>query len=146
MKRVVNGLMVLVGISGLILVRVMEDRLFYDPFLEYFHSSASSEAFPSVDWLRLIVGHFFRFFLNLFFSLIVIHFMFGNPRWTKQAALLLGIVFGVTFPLYLYCVGSQFAVGQLFSFYVRRFVIQPLFLLLLVPMFYYRRELEKKKG
>nr|WP_295221722.1 exosortase F system-associated protein [uncultured Chryseobacterium sp.] len=53
-------------------------------------------------------------------------------------------MFLITFPIYLYCIYDRFETGYLFSFYMRRFVIQPLILLLIIPMFYYRKHLDKK--
>lgn len=135
--------LVLLGVAGLIGVRFLETRLFYDPFLEYFHLANDQLPVPKFDLLKLIGSHVFRFLLNLFFSLIVVYFLFRNRRWTIQAAVLMCIVFFVTFPIYLGCICTDFKIGYLFSFFVRRFVIQPLILLLIIPMFYYRKHLEK---
>ena len=92
---------------------------------------------------NLILSYFFRFFLNLFFSAIVVHFMFLNKKWTLQAVLLMAIAFIVFFPIYLWCIYSKMEIGYLFTFSVRRFVIQPIILLLIIPIFYYRKKLEK---
>jgi len=142
--KVLSWLLVILGVLGLIGVRVMEDRLFYDPFLNYFHEADKNVSFPSFEWGRLIAGHLFRFMLNLFFSCLVIHFWFNNRQWTIQGAILISIIFIITFPIYLYCIYDRFETGYLFSFYMRRFVIQPLILLLIIPMFYYRKHLEKR--
>lgn len=141
--KFLSWLLVLCGVLGLIGVRFMETRLFYDPFLEYFHLADEQYPVPRFDLLKLIGSHIFRFLLNLFFSLVVVHFLFRNRRWTVQAAALITIVFMVTFPIYLACIYTDFKIGYLFSFFVRRFVIQPLILLLIVPMFYYRKHLDK---
>lgn len=130
---------VLVGIAGLMSVRIFEEPLFYDPFLKYFHEASKNVVFPAFEWGKLVLDHLFRFSLNLFFSCLIIHFLFLKKSWTLQGALLMLIVFGITFPVYLFCVGSRFEIGYLFSFYMRRFVIQPLILLLIVPLFYYRK-------
>ncbi len=132
---------VLIGFLGLVLVRFFEDQLFYDPFLDYFRNENFHIAFPKFIWGKLIFSNIFRFILNLFFSCIVIQFLFKNKSWTIQGALLIFIVFIITFPLYLYCIYDEFRVGNLFSFYVRRFVIQPVILLLIIPLFYYRKKL-----
>ena len=142
--KALSWLLVILGVLGLIGVRVMEDRLFYDPFLNYFHEADKNVSFPSFEWGRLIAGHLFRFILNLFFSCLVIHFWFNNRQWTIQGAILISIIFIITFPIYLYCIYDRFETGYLFSFYMRRFVIQPLILLLIIPMFYYRKHLEKR--
>lgn len=142
--KIINWLMVAVGILLLIGVRAVEDRIFYDPFLEFFHQANKEAEFPSFEWFPLILNYVFRFLLNVVFSLIVIHFMFRNKTWTLQAAALMTIVFLIALPVYLYCISTEFEIGYLFSFYTRRFVIQPLTLLLIVPIFYYRKSLISK--
>ena len=143
--KILNWIIVALGVAGLIGIRVVEDRLFYDPFLEYFHQVNKVDGFPDFIWSKLIVHHLFRFLLNLFFSLIIVHFIFKNKDWTIQAGVLILIVFGITFPIYLFCVYQKFEVGYLISFYMRRFVIQPIILLLIIPMFYYRNHFINKE-
>lgn len=143
--KILNWFLVIIGIFGLVSVRMLEDRLFYDPFLNYFHEANKNLNFPSFEWGKLIVGHLFRFSLNLLFSCLIIQCLFRNKEWTIQGAILIGIIFLITFPIYLYCIDTQFEIGYLFSFYMRRFVIQPLILLLIVPLFYYRKQMLMKK-
>lgn len=142
--KILNWFFVLVGIAGLIAVRAFEDRIFYDPFLVYFHEANKNIAFPHFEWGKMILSYIFRFGLNLFFSAMIIFFWFKNKVWTFQGVMLIGIVFAVVFPVYLYCIYAQFEIGYLFCFYMRRFVIQPLILLLIIPMFYYRRYTSEK--
>lgn len=130
---------VFVGILGLIGVRSVQNDLFYDPFLDFFKSADKKAIFPAFEWLPLILNHFFRFLLNAFFSVMIIHFLFLNKKYTFQALILMLIVFAITLPIYLFCVYTKFEIGYLFSFYMRRFVIQPLILLLIIPLFYYRK-------
>lgn len=139
--KIINILFIILGVAGLIGVRMFEGQLFYDPFLKYFHEANVHTEIPSFVWGKLIVSHLFRFALNLAFSALIVHFIFKNTFWTKQAVLLITLVFLITFPIYLYCISTDFSLGYLFSFYMRRFVIQPLILLLIVPLFYYRKHL-----
>lgn len=133
--------LVFIGVIGLIVVRGVEENIFYDPFLGYFKSADHSAAFPEFVWGKLILSYLFRFLLNAFFSLWIFHFLFQNRDWTKQAAVLIALVFLIIFPIYLYCIYDQFQFGYLFSFYVRRFVIQPLTVVLIIPIFYYRKKM-----
>jgi len=142
--KILSWLLVLAGVCGLVGVRMLEDAIFYDPFLNYFHEANKNISLPQFEWGKLILSHLFRFILNLFFSCIIIHFLFKNKEWTIQAAVLITIIFAITFPIYLYCIYNQFEIGYLFSFYMRRFVIQPLILLLIVPLFYYRKQMLQK--
>lgn len=135
---------VILGIFGLIGVRMVEESLFYDPFLSYFHAADKNAQFPDFEWAKLILNYLFRFSLNLTLSALVVHFIFKNKEWTVQAIVLMLLVFAITFPIYLYCIYTRFEIGYLFSFYMRRFVIQPLILLLIIPLFYYRKQLLKK--
>lgn len=127
----------------LIGVRMVENQIFYDPFLDFFKSNIQQEKFPSFDWGKIIFSHILRFLLNLIFSLGVIYFLFLNKKWTIQTGGLIILSFIFFFPIYLYCLYSHFEFGELFTFYIRRIIIQPIPLLVLIPMFYY---LKKKQN
>ncbi|WP_333851256.1 exosortase F system-associated membrane protein [Epilithonimonas sp.] len=141
LPKILSWVLVLTGVLGLIGIRGLEDKLFYDPFLRFFKTANPNEIFPEFVWGKLFFSYLFRFGLNTFFSLIIIHSIFQNKHWTKQALVLILLVFAITFPIYLYCINDEFRFGYLFSFYVRRFVIQPLTLILIIPIFYYRKKM-----
>ncbi|MBP1166230.1 exosortase F system-associated protein [Chryseobacterium culicis] len=143
--KILSWFLVIAGVCGLISVRVLENAVFYDPFLGYFHEANKNIEFPAFEWGRLIAGHVFRFILNLLFSCLIIYGLFKNKEWTLQGAIMILVVFVITLPIYLYCIYDKFEIGYLFSFYMRRFVIQPLIILLIVPMFYYRKQMISKE-
>lgn len=121
----------------LIGVRFIEAEVFYDPFLHFFRKTGS--AFPQFSWVPLIISHILRFSLNMIFSLGIIHFLFLNKKWTLQSGILIGISFLIFFPIYLYCLYTEFSFGRLFGFYIRRIIIHPIPLLILIPLFYYKK-------
>jgi exosortase F-associated protein len=137
--RIYNWIFAIIGICGLIGIRMVESSVFYDPFLEYFHETNKYLSLPEFVWGKLILHHIFRFALNLLFSAIVLQAFFNNLKWTIQGLVLMTLVFAITFPIYLYCLHSELKIGYLFTFYMRRFVIQPIILLLIIPLFYYRK-------
>ena len=141
--KILNWILVFIGILGLISIRFLEDKIFYDPFLNFFKGDFRVAQIPEFETFKLIVSHVFRFLLNLFFSAMVVHFMFLNKKWTLQAVALMTIAFLFFFPIYLWCLFSKMEIGYLFTFSVRRFVIQPIILLLIIPIFYYRKKLGK---
>ena len=141
--KILNFILVFAGILGLVSVRFLEDKIFYDPFLEFFKADYKVAQVPDFIWGKLMLSHFFRFALNLIFSAIVVHFMFLNKKWTIQAVFLMSVAFLFFFPIYLWCLYSKMEIGYLFTFSVRRFVIQPIILLLIIPIFYYRKKLGK---
>ena len=141
--KILNWILVFIGILGLVSVRFLEDKIFYDPFLEFFKGDYKVSQIPDFIAWKLLLSHIFRFLLNLFFSAVVVHFMFLNKKWTLQAIALMTIAFLFFFPIYLWCLFSKMEIGYLFTFSVRRFVIQPIVLLLVIPIFYYRKKLGK---
>jgi len=99
--KILSWFLVFAGVCGLVGVRMIENNVFYDPFLNYFHEANKNISFPEFEWGKLIISHFFRFLLNLFFSCVIIHFLFKNKQWTLQGADLIIIIFAITFQIYL---------------------------------------------
>ena len=143
--KILSWLIVFFAVFGLIGVRILEDQIFYDPFINYFHIANKHAHFPDFEWFKVIINYVLRFGFNLILSAIIIHFIFKNKDCTVQAVILMLIIFAITLPIYLYCIDTKFEIGYLFSFYIRRFVIQPLILLMIIPLFYYRKLLLSKK-
>lgn len=127
---------------GLVAVRFFEDQLFYDPLIKYFHLVKAS--FPSVDETKLYVHVFFRFILNLLLTVLLIKLLFWKQAYVKFTIIVGVIVFILTLPLYAYQLQHEFNFGQMIFFYTRRFLIQPMLLIILVPCFYYQEILNKK--
>ncbi len=130
----------LVFVIILILVRAYEDNLFYDPFLNYFKTDYFNFPLPVINNFQLFLGLFFRYFLNTLCSLGIIYVLFKDFEAVKFAAilyLLFFIILIIAFFLGLYYFGQA---HKMTLFYIRRFLIQPLFLLLFLPAFYYQKQ------
>lgn len=125
------------------IIRAFENQLFYDPFLVYFESDFKSLPFPKVDLLRLFGGLLFRYFLNTVLSLMLIYSLFEDVEIIKFSSILyiffLLLLFGMFFAILKFYVE-----GSWILFYVRRFIIQPIFVLLFIPAFYYQQQNLKK--
>lgn len=131
-------------LAGLIMVRGLETKLFYDPFLEYFHGNFKYQRFPYFEWLPLVFGYVFRGILNIVFSVGIIYALFRDTEKVKQGIVLMSICFVIIFPFYLWSIANEFKNGYLIAFYLRRFVIQPVILLLIIPIFYYQKILSER--
>jgi len=130
--------LVVLLVFALALIRAFEDILFYDPFSVYFKNDYLNLAFPTFNGLRLFWAMSFRYFLNSALSLTIIYILFKDLGLTKFASVLyLGffVILMSAFFLLLTFSDSHFNFAL---FYVRRFLIQPLFLLLFVPAFFYQ--------
>lgn len=129
----------------LALIRTFED-FFYDPFLNYFKSDYSNLPFPEYDSIKLFLSLLLRFALNTIVSLAIIQVLFKDFSLTKFASVLY-LIFFILLIITFFCIlNFSSEANNLLLFYVRRFLIQPLFVLLFVPAFYYQNQLAKKNN
>lgn len=130
------------GILGLmavllICVRMFQHSLFYDPFIHFFKKIDKSH-FPQYDTTKLFLNYFFRYVLNMLLSLVILWIMFKDKAIIKLTSLLYAGLF-VILALSLYIILQADAPSLKLIFYIRRFLMQPLPLLLFVPAFYYQK-------
>lgn len=124
-------------------VRYFQYELFYDPFLDYFKAPVDSRIFPEPNMIRMHLSLLGRFALNTFLSLGVIMIIFRRATYLRFSVFFYAILLTVLFGVWQYMLICEFCHGDMAAFYVRRFLIQPLPMLLLIPAFYYQ-ELQNK--
>ena len=130
----------LLFVVALVLIRAYEDSLFYDPFLDYFKGDYYNLPIPEIDNLQLIFGFFFRYFLNTALSLAIIYVLFKDIDAVKFASVLYFIFFVMLLAAFFFILLNNGETNKMGLFYVRRFLIQPIFLLLFLPAFYYQKQ------
>jgi exosortase F-associated protein len=124
----------------LVLIRAYEDVLFYDPFLNYFKTDYYNLPLPEIDNVQLLFGLFLRYLLNTIVSLGIIYVLFKDIEAVKFASILY-LVFFIILVVAFFFVFSFFGeTNKMALFYIRRFLIQPIFLLLFLPAFYYQKQ------
>ncbi len=140
LKYIIVGLLCML----LMLVRAFENELFYDPFIAFFKHDLFTSGVPEYQGFKLFLSHLFRYGLNTLISLMILYVAFENWHVVKFSGLLYLIAFILLASVYFYLIANALESGYLMTFYVRRFLIQPLFILLLLPAFYYQREVKEK--
>ena len=137
MPKILKYIVVLILLILLVLVRGFQTELFYDPFIVYFQNDYLHLPFPEFDAIKLSISLFCRYFVNTLISLAIIYVLFQK----KQLKFSLKFyVFAFLILLFLYFISlNYFNSNYLFFFYIRRFLIQPLFVLILIPAFYYQK-------
>lgn len=132
-----------IGISVLVvllaLVRWFQNDLFYDPYLLFFENDYLYIDSPRQETLKLVANTMFRFFINTVLSLSILYVFFKDWSIVKFSALIYFFSFLILIILYLYFVLDPKQEQYYLFFNVRRFLIQPILLLLLLPAFYYNR-------
>lgn len=130
----------------LVLIRAFEETLFYDPFLEYYKSEYSQLTFPKINIFKLFFSLGMRFYLNSVISLFLLYVLFKDRQIVKFTALLymiLGSILMISFIFMLTFFGEE---NKMTLFYIRRFLIQPIFILLFIPAFYYQKQLSQRQN
>jgi len=126
--------------SFLVLIRMFENELFYDPLLSFFKSDYSYNSLPKIKSFKLLGNIAFRFLLNSIVSLGILWVVFKDKGILKLSVFLFGIIFCVLILAFGYLVFYSNSENFLPMFYVRRFLIQPILLLVLLPAFYFQKK------
>ena len=144
LQKIINNkfriLQLLALVFLLVLVRAFENELFYDPLLNFFKKDFTNLDLPQFDFALLMVNVLFRYALNTVFSLGVIYILFKDISMIKFA-LFLYVFFFVIFAIgFFYIVYFSAENQNWILFYIRRFLIKPIFLLLFIAGFYYQKQ------
>lgn len=121
----------------LVLVRFFEDDLFYDPYLTFFQNDYLYVDSPRREVAKLVAYTALRYMLNTIISLGVLLVFFKDKSIVKFSAIIYTLAFVVLILIYLYFVVNPRQEDYYLFFNIRRFLIQPVILILLLPAFYY---------
>lgn len=125
----------------LALIRIVEESLFYDPYLDYFKSDFINLTLPIVDKLKLFLNLLFRYSLNTIVSIAFIQIAFKDINFTKFVSALYVLLFIVLIVVFYFVLAFYAEENKMTLFYIRRFLIQPLFLLLFIPGYLIQKRL-----
>lgn len=120
-------------------IRIFEESLFYDPYLNYFKSDFNHLPLPIVNKFSLFKSLFFRYILNSIVSIAFIQFAFKDFDFTKFAIVLYGFLFIILTIIFYFALAFYAEENKMILFYIRRFLIQPIFLLLIIPGFFIQK-------
>jgi len=130
----------LILLALLVAIRAFENTLFYDPLLAYFKRNYMQTPLPKLNVIRLFFSLGFRFYLNSIISIGILKLIFNDSKVVKFSIFLysvFGIILMVTFFFILLKFGET---NKMNLFYIRRFIIQPVLLILFIPAFYYQKK------
>lgn len=140
MSKVLTYLTIVVLVTLLVLIRVFEQQLFYDPFLAFFQNDYLYMDSPRREVFELTAFTSLRFLINTVLSLGILFAIFKDVSIIKFSALIYGVAYVVLMLLFLYFVINPKQDDYYLFFNIRRFLIQPLILLLLIPAFFYHKK------
>lgn len=127
---IVVAFLLLIGFRGL------AQQWFYDPLFNYFKNDYLTSPVPDIVIPTYFLNIFFRYLINSVISLAIIYLVF--MKWSVVSFcirfyILAFILFGLAVFILIY---FQINTHYLLLFYLRRFLIHPIFILVLIPAFY----------
>ncbi len=137
MRNPISLILMSILVMLLVLIRVFENELFYDPYLLFFKSDYLHIDSPRREVFKLAMYTSLRYILNSGISLGIIYLFFKDKSIVKFSMLVFGIAFVILMFLFLYFVIHPRQEDYYLFFNFRRFLIQPILVLLLLPAFYY---------
>lgn len=139
MHRATKLILISILILMLMLIRYFEDVLFYDPYLTFFENDYLYIDSPRREVLKLVAFTTLRYLLNTLISLAILFVVFKDKSIIKFSTLVYAVAFVILMLFYLYFVINPRQEDYYLFFNIRRFLIQPIILILLLPAFYYHK-------
>jgi exosortase F-associated protein len=140
MSKLTKYILLFVLFLLLVLIRVFEDELFYDPYLLFFQNDYLHMDNPRREVFKLTAFTTLRYVLNTIISLSIIYVVFKDKSMVKFSSIIFAIAYIVLLVTFLYFVMNPRQEDYYLFFNIRRFLIQPIILLLLLPAFYYYKQ------
>lgn len=133
----------IIGVSFLVvllvLIRYFEEDLFYDPLIQFYQSDYLNNRIPHFLTGPLLLNVLLRFSLNTLISLGIIYVSFFDKNIVKFSFLLYIMLFLICFSAFSFLILTIENENYMALFYIRRFLIHPIFVIILIPAFYYYR-------
>lgn len=139
MKKRYKIIMISMLVILLAMVRYFENQLFYDPLLEFYEADYLNQSFPYFETGKLFFNVLLRYLINTVISLGILYVTFFDKNILEFSVYLFSIFFVICFTAFVFLIFEIESQNFLALFYVRRFLIHPIFVLILMPAFYYYR-------
>lgn len=144
MKNAYRYIIIVLLFFMLVAVRFFENSLFYDPLNDFFHGTFKGKPLPDMNTGKLVLNITFRYLVNSVISCVIIYIAFSKTNYLKFAAGVYAGVFLILLPVFLIVLNTAEEGDHLSLFYVRRVLIHPLLLFVLLPAVYYQKRSTEK--
>lgn len=123
----------------LVAIRTFENLLFYDPYLTFFENDYLYLDSPRREIAKLVFNTTLRYLLNTLISLGILFLIFKDKSIVRFSVLIYVVAYILLIVPFVYFVVNPNKEDYYLFFNIRRFLIQPIILILLFPAFYYYR-------
>lgn len=139
MDKIFNYITISILFLLLVLIRAFEEVLFYDPYLRFFENDYLYIDSPRREVAKLVFNTTLRYVLNSLVSIGIIYLVFKDKSMIKFSVIIFFLAYGLLLMPFLYFVINPKQEDYYLFFNVRRFLIQPIIVMILLPAFYYQR-------
>lgn len=119
-----------------VLVRAFQVDFFYDPLHEYFKKDYLHRPLPNLDVIKLFGSYTLRYTVNSIISLAILKLIFDDRSILKTIVGFYILAFVLLSVLFFGMLVLKINSSYLFPFYIRRFLIHPVFILIIFPFVY----------
>jgi len=127
------------------IIRVFEKELFYDPFILFYKQLHYIKETPGFDLIKTLAHTFFRYSINSILSIVILFIAFRKKEVLRFSIIFYLSLFVILISFYTITILNFSEELHQTFFYIRRFLIQPIFILVLLPAFYYQHNVHKQK-
>ena len=142
-NNIISVFVVCTALVCFVFIRHFQYNLFYDPLLLFYKQNFQNQPLPNLNITKYIASISFRFVLNSALSFAVIFAVFRDVKMLKISMLLYVVLFLVLTLALVIIIKLYSPSYAMLLFYVRRFLMQPILLILVLPAFYYHKKLTK---
>ena len=146
MNKTLKIALILLSFLILASIRMFQSDLFNDPFIEFYKNDYIQKAPPEIDQFNLFLNTAYRYFMNTLVSLFAIFIAFPKKSVIKFSVFFYIVAFILLMIIKLIIVNQLEPSLYDVLFYVRRFLIQPIFVIVLLPAFYYQHHIAKNSA
>lgn len=139
MNKATKILLLFVLFVTLIAIRGYLSPYLYDPLRVYFKGNYRYHPIPSIQFGLYFFNVFLRYTLNTIVSLAIIYVAFESKDKLMFSIKFYVLAFVLLSIMLFVLLKFKIVEGHMLIFYVRRFLIQPLFVFILLPAFYYQK-------
>ncbi len=143
-QRIFSTIATVVLVIGIVLIRYFEVSLFQDPLNDYFHSDFQNFPIPDIDLWKTVFSTSLRFLMNMVLSLWILWFLYKREDYLKASLWVFLFAFIILMLAFITLVQLDGQWVKMALFYVRRFLIHPLLLFILVAGCYFLKTRNKK--
>ena len=133
-KHIIAGFLIFL----LIVIRLFEIPYFDDGLIRFFQHNYLTGPLPKVSFFNIFWIDSIRFWINTAISILILRLYFNQSGLVKFLLLLFTVAYLIAVIILYVSVQNYQAGHYLILFYSRRFLIQPILLLLLFPALWYQ--------